>query len=85
MTDGGQFRIPREVVEKLKRDGVPAMPRPLPNQGEMTVIPSPARRAHPALLAAPSDEVIESLEEVVCLENEVKALGLRRQREEQLD
>jgi excisionase family DNA binding protein len=32
MTDGGQFRIPREVLDKLKREGVPALPRPMPKQ-----------------------------------------------------
>src|SRR5215471_5110480 len=69
-TDGGQFRIAREVLERLKRDGVPAMPKPMPNGGQLTVIPPPSRRGHPALLAAPSDDVIESAEEVVCLENE---------------
>jgi hypothetical protein len=36
-------------------------------------------------LAEPSDDVIDSAEEVVCLENEVQSLGLRRQKEEQLD
>src|SRR5262249_42722550 len=86
MTDGGQFRIPREVLDKLKREGVPTAPRPMPNGGEaVTVVPAPVRRSHPALLAEPSDEVIDSAEEVVCLENELKSLGLRRQREEQLD
>jgi hypothetical protein len=49
------------------------------------VIPAPARRSHPALWAAPSEEVIDSAEDVVCLENEVKSLGLRRQKEESLD
>src|SRR5258705_13904522 len=85
MTDGGQFRIPRAVLDKLKREGVPAPPRPMPNGGNaLTAIPPPARH-HPALLAEPSDEVIAGAEEVVCLENELKSLGLRRQKEEQLD
>src|SRR6516165_9369252 len=85
MTDGGQFRIPREVLDRLRREGVPDTPRPMPNGGQVvTVIPPPARR-HPALLAEPSDEVIDSAEEVVCLENELKSLGLRRQKEEHLD
>src|SRR5260370_6503767 len=86
MTDGGQFRIPREVLDKLRREGVPALPRPMPNGGQaVTVIAAPARRGHPDLLAEPSEDVIDSAEEVVCMENELKSLGLRRQKEEQLD
>src|SRR5437660_436519 len=66
MTDGGQFRIPREVLDKLKREGVPALPKRMPNgRQELTVIPAPARRGHPALLAEPSEEVIDSAEDVV--------------------
>src|SRR5579864_2993520 len=69
MTDGGQFRIPREILEKLKREGILPMPKPMPNGKPVaTVIPAPGRRSHPALLAAPSEEVIDSAEEVVCLE-----------------
>jgi hypothetical protein len=40
---------------------------------------------HTALLAEPSEEVIGSAEEVVRLENEVKALGLLRRKEEASD
>lgn len=86
ITDGRQFRIPREELEKLKREGLPVVPRPLPNAERVATIgPPPSRRHHPALLAAPSADLIHSGEEVVCLENEVKSLGLRRQKEEQLD
>jgi hypothetical protein len=47
MTDGGQFRIPREVLEKLKREGIPPMPKPMPNGKPVgTVIPAPVRRSH---------------------------------------
>ena len=28
---GGQWRVPASEVERLKRDGLPAIPRPLPN------------------------------------------------------
>ena len=34
MTDGGQFRIPREILDKLKRDGVPALPKPESDAGD---------------------------------------------------
>ena len=87
MTPGGQFRIPREVIEKLKREGVPALPKPLPQAGHVVAAGRSISRAghFSGLLAAPSDDVIDSAEEVVCLENEVKSLGLQRQKEEQLD
>jgi hypothetical protein len=42
-------------------------------------------RGNSPLLAPPSGDVIDSAEEVVRLENQVKSLGLRRQKEEQLD
>jgi hypothetical protein len=51
----------------------------------VAVVPVPSCRTHSALLAAPSDDVVDSAEVVVCLENEVKSLGPRRQKEEQLD
>jgi hypothetical protein len=85
-TPGGHLRVPASEVQRLKRDGLPPIPRPLPNgsapQGRNGTA-SPHGR--PELLAAPSDDVIDSAEEVVCLENELKSLGLRRQKEEQLD
>ena len=85
-TAGGQFRISREVVDRLRRDGVPDTPRPMPNAEQaLTVIPPPVRRSRPALLSAPSDVVIESSEALVCLQNELQSLALRQQKEEQLD
>ena len=30
-TPGGQWRVPASEVERLKRDGLPPIPRPLPN------------------------------------------------------
>src|SRR5580658_9261136 len=85
-TDGGQYRISKEEIERLKREGLPAIPRPLPEAVHTRAVP-PARsnRGEGALLAEPSKVVIDSAEEVVCLENEVKAIGLRREKEEGLD
>ncbi len=85
-TPGGQYRISRDEIERLKRDGLPAVPRPLPEAVPAQAI-SRARsnRGAVALLAQPSQAVIGSAEEVVRLENEVKAIGLRREKEEGLD
>jgi len=86
LTAGGQFRIPRTEVERLKLEGLPTVPRPLPNGENVTAERRPGgQRTRAALLAAPSEDVIDSAEAVVRLENEVKSVGLRRQREEQLD
>jgi excisionase family DNA binding protein len=85
-TDGGQYRISKDEIERLKREGLPAIPRPLPEAARARgVSPARSNRGEPALLAAPSKVVIDSAEEVVCLENDVKAIGLRRQKEEGLD
>src|SRR2546425_448807 len=65
-TPGGQYRVPKSVVDKLKRDGLPAVPRPLPEDNSR---PTRPRHGHPALLAEPSDDVIESAEDVVATRN----------------
>jgi excisionase family DNA binding protein len=85
-TNGGQYRISKDEIERLKHEGLPAIPRPLP-EAVHTRVASPARsnRGEGALLAEPSKVVIDSAEEVVRLENEVKAIGLRREKEEGLD
>jgi len=81
---GKQWRIPARELVPLQRDGVPEIPA---NTGEaQSPLPRPkSPSGHPALFAEPSEQVIEAAEEVVVLENEVKALGLRRQKEEVLD
>jgi hypothetical protein len=85
-TDGGQYRISKDEIERLKRDGLPSIPRPLPAAVHTRAASLPRlNRGEGALLAEPSSVVIDSAEEVVCLENEVKAIGLRREKEEGLD
>lgn len=84
-TRGGHLRVAAAEVERLKRDGLPPLPRPLPPASGPLAQNGKVPRGHSPLLAAPSDEVIDSAEEVVRLENEVKSLGFRKQKEEQLD
>lgn len=85
-TSGGQYRISKDEIERLKREGLPPIPRPLPEAVHTREVSRPrSNRGEVALLAAPSKVVINSAEEVVCLENEVKAIGLRREKEEGLD
>ena len=92
VTDGGQWRIPQEEIERLKRDGLPPVPKPLPGRGKSASSPEigplttgNGKHPHPALLAEPSDETVAAADECVRLESEVRALGLKRQREEALD
>ena len=85
-TAGGQIRIPRGVVERLKRDGLPAVPRPLP-EPDRTRTGSRARsnRGEVALLAPPSEAVIDSAERVARLEDDVKCIHLEKELEEGRD
>jgi excisionase family DNA binding protein len=86
LTVGGQFRISAAELARLKREGLPAIPRPLPEEGRL----APAGNGRPgrarlALLDEPSQDAIDSADAIVILENEVKALDLKRQKEEKLD
>lgn len=87
-TPGGQLRIPKAEVERLRREGLPVIPRPLPRSEDGPSAPRRRRSRNGdevALLAAPSEAIIESAEEVAFLENEVRALDLKQQKEERLD
>ena len=84
VTEGGQLRIPAEVVEKLKRDGLPAIPRPLPCDNPR-LTQAKARYGHPALLAEPSQEVVAGAEDVAITENLLKKRELERKLEETED
>ncbi len=85
-TTGGQYRISRDNVERLKSEGLPSIPRPLPEPDRpSTGSASRSRHNGVALLAEPSGTVINSAEEVAVLEHEVRAIGLRREKEEALD
>src|ERR1700689_4254091 len=65
-TAGGQFRISRDEIERLKRDGLPSIPRPLPEPDRARVAPAVRHnRGEVALLAEPSEAAIDSAEEVV--------------------
>src|SRR5712692_4574805 len=70
-TPGGQWRIDREEVQRLKRDGLPAVPRPMPEPDHaLAGAAGRLRRSSATLLAEPSEAVIQSGEQVVRLQNE---------------
>ena len=83
LTGGGQFRISAGELARLKRDGLPDIPRPLPDEGRLGS--AKPGRARLASLDEPSQDAIDSADAIVILENEVKALDLKRQKEEKLD
>lgn len=86
-TAGGHWRIPKSEVQRLRKEGLPELPSP--TLEDLEAQPAGARpenvRPHPALLSAPSQEAIAAADEVVRLENEVRAIGLKRDKEENLD
>jgi len=59
-TFGGQWRVAKAEVERLKAEGIPALPRPLP--GPTAGRNGQRRNRHPDLLAKPSPGVIQSYE-----------------------
>lgn len=84
ITPGGQHRVPQAEYERLLRDGLPTMPRPLPgDRGRPTI--SRSGTPPPGLLAQPSDSLVESAEGVAKLAYEVKTLRLQRRRDAEMD
>ena len=78
--------VAADEVARLKKSGIPAIPRPMPSTATMnTADDVPVTQMHRRLLAEPSAKVIDAAEQVLILESELKALALRREREEQLD
>jgi excisionase family DNA binding protein len=82
---GKQWRVPAAEVDRLLKEGIPEIPA----NGTGAENPAPAKppnaQSSNGLLAPPSDAVVNAAEEVVVLENEVRSLALRRQKEEALD
>ncbi len=83
-TPGGHWRIPADELERLKRDGLPPIPRPLPNES------TPARngRGHhaaPELLAEPSDAAVSAAEDVAITRSRLEKRRIERDLEETED
>jgi len=68
-TPGHQFRIPGEEVERLKRTGLPEMPRPLPQDGAPAAKNYRLRNGLPVLMAKPSMEVTSAVDQVAVTES----------------
>src|ERR1035437_507199 len=60
-TPGGHGRVPASEVDRLHRDGLPPIPRPLPTESAPPASNGMAgRHGQPELLTAPSDDVVSA-------------------------
>jgi excisionase family DNA binding protein len=84
-TLGGQYRIPAGELSKLLRDGLPPIPRPLPDETRPAARNGQTRHGNPKLLAEPSSEVVSAVEEVTITERQLEKRKLERALEEEND
>jgi excisionase family DNA binding protein len=85
-TPGGHWRVPASEVERLQRDGLPPIPRPLPTESTPPASNGTAgRHGHPELLAAPSDEVVSAADLVAITRSLLEKRKIDRELEENED
>jgi excisionase family DNA binding protein len=82
-TPGGQYRISTNEVERLKRDGLPRLPRPLPDENAPPARNGRPRPSRAELLAEPSEEAVTAADEVVIVERQLAKRKVERQLEEE--
>src|SRR5713226_6992383 len=63
VTNGGQWRVPKAEIDRLKRDGLPPVPRPLPGDSVRRM------KSSNGLLAPPSPAVVSAAEDLAITEN----------------
>jgi hypothetical protein len=83
-TPGGHWRVPASEVERLKRDGLPPIPRPLPTEGA----PSNGRAEPfrtPELVAEVSEDVRSAADQVAITRSKLEKRKLDRDLEETED
>lgn len=84
-TPGGQYRIPASELARLQRDGLPQIPRPLPDESRPAARNGRTRHGNPELLAEPSSEVVSAVEEVTITERLLEKRKLEHALEEEED
>jgi hypothetical protein len=85
-TPGGHLRVPASEVERLKRDGMPPIPRPLPTENAPPARNgTDGRHGHPELLAEPSDEVVSAADQVAITRSMLEKRKIDRDLEETED
>jgi hypothetical protein len=83
---GGQWRVPASEVDRLKRDGLPAIPRPLPNPSA----PPPRNgtsngHGYAEFVEEPSDEVALAADRVAITRSTLEQRKVEREIEENED
>jgi excisionase family DNA binding protein len=86
-TPGGHWRVPASEVERLKRDGLPPIPRPLPTESAPPAGNGTAgRHGHPEFPAdEPSDEVVFAADQVSITRSMLERRKIERDIEETED
>jgi len=84
-TEGGQWRIPARELARLKRDGVPPLPRPLPDADGAPARNGRPQYGNPALLAERSSRVVIAAEDVAVAESRLKQRRFERELSEEDD
>ncbi len=83
---GGHWRVPASEVERIKRDGLPPIPRPLPIEGAPpTRNGTGSRQGHPELLDEWSDEVRSASDQVAITRSMLEKRKIDREIEENED
>jgi excisionase family DNA binding protein len=85
-TPGGHWRVPASEVERLKRDGLPPIPRPLPTESAPPASNgTTGRHRPPELLAEPADEVVSAADLVAITRSMLEKRKIDRELEENED
>ena len=85
-TPGGHLRVPASEVERIKREGLPPIPRPLPTESASPARNGTAgRHGHLELLAEPSDEVVSAADQVAITRSMLEKRKIDRELEETED
>src|ERR1035437_538879 len=85
-TPGGHWRVPASEVERLQRDGLPPIPRPLPTESAPPAGNGTAdRHGQPEFLAEPSAEVVSAADLVAITRSMLEKRKIDRELEENED
>jgi hypothetical protein len=83
---GGHWRVPASEVERLKRDGLPPIPRPLPNPSAPAAGNGTSNdHSYPEFVEEPSDEVALAADRVTIMKSTLEQRKVERQIVEQDD
>ena len=81
-THGGQWRVPAAEVERIEREGLPPIPRPLPAEnGPLAGNGRAGRQGRPKLVADPSDKVVIAADQVAITKSMLETRKLEREME----